>query len=182
MDQPLATTIAAGIAALVSIITLIVTAVVDRQASAKAAHREIVATYLVELSEDIYTILASIDVMEKRSVRGQSVVDWHLRAKEAGQRVDSTRRKIRYFLPGVDEALRELRTAGDHMATVVNIEGNYSGKLLAKYAGLATSLNAAIRVSYRTGAPPSWLRRRILVWKTKKISSFWEQRPKKKSA
>ncbi|WP_047688809.1 hypothetical protein [Kocuria sp. ZOR0020] len=182
MDQGLATTIAAGIAALVSVVTLVVTAVMDRQASAKAAHREIVAPYLVELSEDIYTILASIDVMEKRSTLGQSVVEWQEKAKTAGQRVDGTRRRIRYFLPGVDDALRELRTAADHMATVVNIEGTYSGKLLAKYSGLAASVNAAIRVSYRTGAPPSWLRRRILVWKAKRISDFWVERPKKKSA
>jgi len=103
-----ATAIAAAIAAVVSIITLIVSSATASRSQVRAAHRQVLAPYLETLSENLYTIVAAVVVMRKRSLDNQDVQEWHSRAKEAGKHVDEARRKVRYFLPGLEEGFRQL--------------------------------------------------------------------------
>jgi ABC-type nickel/cobalt efflux system permease component RcnA len=149
MNQGLATTIAAIIAALVSIVTLVVSSVVASRSEVRAAHREVLAPYLEKLSENLYTIVAAVVVMRKRSLANQDVGEWQTRAKEAGKLVDDTRRKVRYFLPGLEEALRELILASDHIATIAPIPGDHADKLVRGYQWLCGRVDSSIRASYR---------------------------------
>jgi hypothetical protein len=144
-----ATAVAAVIAAVVSIITLVVSSLAASRSEIRAAHRQVLAPYLETLSENLYTIIAGVVVMRKRSLADQDVREWQTRAKGAGKQVDATRRKVRYFLPGLEEGLRQLVVASDHVATIASIPGDYADKLITAYQRLSRQIDAAVRRSYR---------------------------------
>jgi hypothetical protein len=177
VDQGLATAVAAVIAAFVSIVTLIVSAVAAGRSEIRAAHREVLAPYLETLSESLYTIVAAVVVMRKRSLGNQEVGEWQTRAKEAGKRVDDTRRKVRYFLPGLEEALRQLVLASDHVATITPIPGDHADKLVRGYQRLSGRVDVAIRASYRKGMPPGIYRRWRVGRAAAAVAKLWDRRP-----
>jgi hypothetical protein len=177
LDPGIATVRAATLAAFVSFVTLLVTIVVSWRAEGRSAHRAILAPYLEKLSEDIYTVIACVVIMCERSELGQDTKEWQDRAKTSGKRIDETRRKVRYYLPGLDSGFRQLSLASDHIATLIPIPGDASDVLLRAYQVLAKRINETIKVSYRSGKPPKLWRQWLVERAAMEVVQLWKDRP-----
>ncbi|CAN5521392.1 hypothetical protein BH09ACT4_BH09ACT4_12510 [soil metagenome] len=145
----------------------------------RAAHRQIIAPHLEPISEDVHEIVAGIVVMRKRTVQDSDATEWQKRSKDAGLRLDATRRKVQYTFPDLNGAFRELSRASDHVATYKNLPGTNVDRLVKAYQQLANRVNKSVASSYRRGVPASSLQQFLLWADAKWVRHLWDKRPTK---
>ncbi|MFT8787387.1 MAG: hypothetical protein ABF806_02370 [Bifidobacterium psychraerophilum] len=176
LDPGIAIVLAAILAALVSLVALIVTVVVSWRAE-DDLRTAILALYLEKHSEDVYMVIACVLIMCECSENGQDTKKWQDRVKTAGIRIDETRRKVCYCLPGFDSGFRQLSLASDHIATLIPIPGDASDMLLRAYQVLTKRINESITVSYRSGKPPKLWRQWSVERLAMEVVQLWKDRP-----
>lgn len=177
MDAGVATTVAAVIAAVASIVSLVVNLSASKRAEMRAAHREAIAPYLKDLSEDMHTIVAGIVVMRKRVALGADIKQWRDKSKEAGSRVDVIRRRTTFLFSGLDHPLRQLALASDHVATYKEVPDSNVDDLVQAYQELSDRVSRALSRNYRTGTPTGWFERLMLRRAADKVVKTWARRP-----
>lgn len=179
LDQGVATTGAAILAAIASLVSLVLTIRAGRQSEMRVAHRARIDIYLTELSEDIHTVIAGITIIRKRVAIGSDTSQWQATAKSAGNRIDIIRRRTRYVFEGFDESLRQMALASDHIATYKDLPNTNVEDLLKAYKVVSDQLNKALARQYRRGMPSGWFTCWRLSRACKSVSAAWEVRPSK---
>lgn len=182
-DAPIATAVAALVAALASIVSLFFTIRAARFSEMRIAHRKAIEPYLVSLSTDIHEVIAGIVVARKRIEAGQEdAAKWIRKSQDAGDRLKITRKKTLYFLPKLQDSLRELSLAGDHIATYKNLSNTNVDQVVSAYRTLSDRTNKAVELSYRRGKGIGLFRTIKLNRASSQVRHLWNQRPTKTSA
>jgi len=170
MTTQTVTLIAAGLAAFAAIVSLVVTTVAtgrrERKAAARAAererrdvHRNALEPHLSDLAGAIHEVVATSFVQQRNLSEGRTVAaaNWKSRGSAAAGRLEPLRRRVRYFLPGLDPGFKSLIPLPSWVAHRGG--GADADELLARADALAKHLHQAIEDSWRTGQPPPDLAR-----------------------
>lgn len=171
IDQPTATLVAAGIAAVAALLSLLTTFLGDRRAEMRAAHRVALQTHLETLGEGIHKTAASATILRRRFLEGSDPAPWRDAGRTGAKALKAVRPKVKYTLYGLDEPLRTLSRMPEWVATYKDVPKTNAEELLKAMQKLAASVDAAIRRSYRRGLPPGWIRR----W-CAKVRRLWGER------
>jgi hypothetical protein len=149
-----ATFAAALIAAGVSIATFVAGMWSAAAAAKRAAHREMLVPHVADLGAAIHECVAISAVLTKRIANGQSVGGWMTRGKSAKGNLDAVRRKVKYPLPELDEALRTLARVPDWARHAAADNPDRATRLLDAAERLRREVDRLIGDSYRSGKPP----------------------------
>jgi hypothetical protein len=152
--------IAALIAAAAAMGSLVVNVVVAGRRERRNAHRKALEAELPDLADTLHQIVATSVTQRRQLVEGrtESAANWRRRGQSAAKKLATVRPRVRYSLPGVDMALRNLTRMPDWVASQgARPEGQ---TLLDQADALATALHELIEASWRSGRAPSRAERR----------------------
>jgi hypothetical protein len=153
LDKETVTLIAACIAASTSILSVMIGLLANRASEFRAAHRKTIEPVIYELSESIYGFIAiCVKMVKVKSPdRLQEYLDL---AKVERDKLERLRRKIRYVLFGLDEAIQLIAGSAVHLTHIANNEEELSG-YISELTDLRKIIDEIIRLSYAKGKPPS---------------------------
>lgn len=157
------TVVAAIIAAVASLITLVVNFFVNRSSEFRAAHREVLKPHIYNLSEALYSTLATTKILTEART-APSLESWRERANVAKAQLKDLRIKLRFPLWGITNAMHTLSRIPDWIEHARPLPTKHSSTLFRRARWLGIFLDSAIRNSYARGRPPTWLdRAKVLV-------------------
>lgn len=154
-----ATLVAAALAAVASVLSILFKVLGQKNADMRAAHRDLMATYVEDLGRAIHESVATANVFISKIENGGNADAWRKKADTAKSDLATIRRRVRYSLWGIDEGLRDLTRLANWVAHCQDYPAN-ANKLLNAADQLREALDDAIRHSYSSGNPPSWRRRK----------------------
>lgn len=175
LNEPIATVIAASIAAILSFITLLQ----NVKSESREAYRNSLNPYLEELSECIHEIMAFSTIMLKNKTE-ESLLNYKEKANAAKDRLKELRKKIRYPLWGIDEYIQKLSRVSDYTSYTLGDkkiaqENVKQAKLLAK------AIDKCVFTCYKKGRSPILLEQwyiRYRTWKFLKVrEKYRKERP-----
>lgn len=149
MDVGVATLIAAIIAAISSLFTLFS----DRKSEIRQANRNTLELYVTELSESIYQIVATSNILLKNKSQ-ESRDNWTERAEVSKQNLKDLRPKVRYILWGVDDSIQTLTRLPDFTLYTLS-DSNVSKKVVTRGTRLGNNIDKCIRNCYLNGRAPN---------------------------
>jgi hypothetical protein len=166
MTGQTATLLAASIAACAAVLSLAVTTVATGRRERKAAEREIqrerrevhrnaLEPHLSDLAGGIHEVVATSFIQQKALTASKTGTarNWQERGLTARATLERLRRRVRYFLPGLDPGLKALTPLPNWVAH--RSGGVEAEELLSRADALARHLHQAIEDSWRTGEPPT---------------------------
>ena len=161
MSLETATLIAAIVAAGASIIALFVGLLAGRAAESRAAHRQLLAPDLSQISEVIYSTVACSKILIEAKTE-PAVGNWRARAEAAKERLKAIRVKLRYPLWGITDPMNTLTRLPDWIEHARPLDPEHGKRIFAAGKALAWWLDETVRKSYLAGRPPSVAQRLIV--------------------
>ena len=152
------TLIAAIIAALASLITLILNFFASRASEFRAAHREILKPHLHDLSQALYSTIATTKILSEAKTE-PAIENWRERANDAKSQLKDLRIRLRYPLWGITDSMNTLSRIPDWIEHARPLPSKHSSALFKRGRSLGIYLDGAIRNSYAKGRPPTWVDR-----------------------
>lgn len=172
---PIATLIAACIAAAAALLTLVVQLRSQREAELRVAHRSALAPHVAELGEALHSVIATSKVLLKtRSTVGYD--KWREYGRKAQNRLKELRPKLRYPLWGADYGLKILTRLPD-WADHLRGDPTRATRLLGQANNVLAWIDRAVRRGYLDGKPPSWVQRRAIAHYAKECEAAFRDRP-----
>lgn len=153
MTKEEATLVAAGIAFLASIINIVVSLYSSRRNELRTSHRNALQPYLSGLGEGLHETVA-VSAMLLKFEGSDTLANWRNKAKSAQEKLESSRKGVRYILWGIDEGINLLRKLPDWMDHARAFKSN-GEQILYEARNLQERLDEIIRDSYKNGEPPS---------------------------
>ena len=153
LNRETVTLIAACIAALTSIISIFVSLYSNRAAEFRVAHRKTLEPVIYDLSEATYAIIA-ICVKMSKSKSKERTNEYLELANQSRDNLEKSRRKIRYVLYGLDEALQLISGSPVYFTHLQNESEDLSAYIYS-VTKLRSRVDEIIRCSYAKGRPPT---------------------------
>jgi hypothetical protein len=153
LSRETVTLFAACIAALTSIVSIFVTLISNKSSEFRVSHRKTLEPVIYDLSEVTYSVIAVCVQMTRKS-SDEKISEYLELAAIQKDKLELLRRKVRYVLYGLDEALKLISSSPRY---ITHLRSN--SKDLSTYIELITSLrervDEIIRNSYAKGKPPT---------------------------
>jgi hypothetical protein len=157
LTAPVATTVAALIAAGAAIANLAITTISKAGEESRATYREAVAEDFKRIGRAVHEIIALSNIQLKDLER-EIHAERYKKAAEAARRLKDLRIDVRYTVPGIDEGFRILSRLPDWVGHA-KVDPKIAGNLFALAKKLGREIDLAVQRSYASGRPPSWWRR-----------------------
>ena len=172
MSKDLIPLVTSGMAILVSLFSLFYTAKDRRSAEVRLAQRNSLEKVIVELGNELYSVVA----MSKRmglATDNTQFIENKKTATESSRRVDHLRRDSRYFLWGLNDGIHTLSMVPKYVEFLRG--DNDSVEAIVKIATeLREALDLAIKHCYQSGMAPSKRSIRKVADKMEKVKAYYE--------
>lgn len=173
MSAEEATLFAAVIAAGASVLTLLLGIFGRYRSELRAAQRVALEAVVVDLASLLYEVVA-ISKAFLGTTSEEKLADLRAQLAEKSAKLDDLRKRTRYSLWGLNDAIHLLLWLPRWVEHVSDDRAR-SEKLIGRATELRISLDRAIQRSYRSGLPPRWYDRMRCQARARKLKDYWDR-------
>jgi hypothetical protein len=180
-DGQLVTFIAALVSAGASLTVAAFTISNSRAIDQVIAGRSLLSKDLPELGNELYAIVAFSKKMIYAKTE-QSFSDARLKADESAKKLDQLWRTNRYALWGIDDGFRTIKWCPVYIAHHKDKRTGEGAKTIIEMStSLREKMDKVIMKSYLQGKRPSFIQRKFIMYRAKKLRKFFDNGAQPKS-